>query len=81
MSTIAIFLEFLSQSEGSILEPLAQSARRERESNSVGVYLLKSCLFLSTHLSPKSPSREYFFLPSLNQSKPNPKSILISIPI
>ncbi|KAL9289473.1 hypothetical protein AtEden1_Chr4g0317291 [Arabidopsis thaliana] len=53
MSTIATFLEFLSQSEGSISEPLAQSARRERESNSVGVYLLKSCLFFINALVSK----------------------------
>jgi len=74
MYTISHFFEFLSQSEGSISYPLAQRALWASESDSVGKPLSNSCLFLSTHFSPKSPSRDFFF--STKQMKPNRNQFL-----
>ena len=67
MYTIWVFLEFLSQSEGSISYRIAERARWASESDSVGKPFSNSCFFLSTHISPNSPSRDSFSFFPQNQ--------------
>jgi len=76
MYTISLFLEFLSQSEGSISYPLAERARCASESNSVGKTPFQFKPFSTTHFYPNSPSRDFFVFfcfskPIVNRTKFN----------